>query len=293
MKMRLVCLFLAALIISPAVLPAQDGRGGRLGSAPGGPSGPPVATAELAERSHAISVGGRLEPLVRVEHQAAAAGTVLSVEVAEGETVSRGQVLFSISKDELTGKYRPVQVTARVAGRVSKVALQPEDEVSAGQAGVTVIGTGGYTLKATVSDKDAFKVEVGRPVWGRTPGGRELEGVLVNRSLEPDYSSGLFLLTFEFTDGQRTHVGEYLIVDLPVDRARGIFVPRELVVRRYGSYYLWVVDSGNLLEAREIVPGRPFGEEVLIESGLSAGERYLTFLTGREKEGAPVDGREE
>jgi multidrug efflux pump subunit AcrA (membrane-fusion protein) len=286
MTTRRSFLLLTALVLALEAASAQDGR-------PGGPPGTPIAAAQLSERSRAITVGGRLEPLVRVEHQTSAPGTVLSVDVAEGDSVREGQLLFSISKDELTGKYRPVQVTARVAGRVSKVEIRAEDEVSTGQAGVTVIGTGGYTLRATVSDKDAFKIEVGQQVRGRTPGGRELTGVLVTRSLEPDYASGLFLLTFEFPDGEKTHVGEYLLVDLPVDKARGIFVPRELVVRRYGRYYLWVVGPGGLLEAREVVPGRIFGEQVLIESGLSAGERYLTRLTGREKEGEPVGGRGE
>jgi HlyD family secretion protein len=287
MTKRRVCLLLAALLVGLAALAAQDSQGGRSGRGTGGL----IAVAAESERSHAISVGGRLEPLVRVEHQVTAAGTVLSVDVAEGQTVAKGQPLFSINKDELTGKYLPVQVSARVAGLVSEVAIQVQDEVSAGKAAVTVIGTDGYSLKATVSDKDAFKVEVGQQVEGRTPGGLGLAGTLVNRSLEPDYSSGLFSLTFEFPNGQKTHVGEYLIIDLPVDIARGIFVPRELVVRRYGRYYLWVVGGDNLLEAREVVLGELFGDQVLIEEGLTAGERYLARLSGREKEGAPADGR--
>jgi len=278
---RRICLLLVPLLLNLAALPAQSGRSG---------STPGELIAEAAESEHGrtISVGGRLEPLVRVEHRVTAEGTVLSVDVAEAQTVAKGQVLFSINKDELTGKYRPVQVTSRVAGLVSAVAIQVEDEVSTGEAAVTVIGTDGYILNATVSDKDAFKIEIGQQVEGRTPGGLGLTGVLVNRSLEPDYSTGLFLLIFEFPNGRKTHVGEYLIIDLPVDKARGIFIPRELVVRRYGRYYLWVVGGENLLEARVVVLGEVFGDQVLIERGLAAGERYLTRLTGREKEGTAI-----
>jgi len=278
---RRICLLLVPLLLNLAALPAQSGRSG---------STPGELIAEAAESEHGrtISVGGRLEPLVRVEHRVTAEGTVLSVDVAEAQTVAKGQVLFSINKDELTGKYRPVQVTSRVAGLVSAVEIQVEDEVSTGEAAVTVIGTDGYILNATVSDKDAFKIEIGQQVEGRTPGGLGLTGVLVNRSLEPDYSTGLFLLIFEFPNGRKTHVGEYLIIDLPVDKARGIFIPRELVVRRYGRYYLWVVGGENLLEARVVVLGEVFGDQVLIERGLAAGERYLTRLTGREKEGTAI-----
>ena len=286
---RRICLLLAALLFNLAALAAQEGQSGRSGSASGGL----IAEAAESERSRTISVGGRLEPLVRVEHRVTAEGTILSVDVAEGQTVAKGQVLFSINKDELTGKYRPVQVTARVAGLVSVVAIQVEDEVSTGEAAITVVGIDGYTLKATVSDKDAFKIEIGQQVEGRTPGGLGLAGVLVNRSLEPDYSTGLFLLTFEFPNGQKTQVGEYLIIDLPVDKARGIFIPRELVVRRYGRYYLWGVGAGNLLEAREVVLGKVFGNQVLIERGLAVGDRYLTQLTGREKEGTAIGSQGE
>lgn len=194
--MRRICLLIAALLFNLATLAAQEGQ-------PGPAHGGLIAEAAESECSRNISVGGRLEPLVRVEHRITAEGTVLSVNVTEGQTVAKGQVLFSINKDELTGKYRPVQVTARVAGLVSVVAIQVEDEVSTGEAAVTVVGTDGYTLKATVSDKDAFKIEIGQQVEGRTTGGLGLAGILVNRSLEPDYSTGLFLLTFEFPNGQK------------------------------------------------------------------------------------------
>jgi multidrug efflux pump subunit AcrA (membrane-fusion protein) len=70
-----------------------------------------------------------------------------------------------------------------------------------------------------------------------------------------------------------------------VDRERGLFVRRELVIRRYGKYFLWLVNQADELEAREVVLGAAYGELVLIEEGLKPGERYLTRLTGREKEG--------
>jgi multidrug efflux pump subunit AcrA (membrane-fusion protein) len=250
-----------------------------------------VAEARLSVEVRTIAVGGRLQPRNRVEHEVIADGYILSVDVREGQRVSRGQRLFAIDKDELTGRYRPVVVASRIDGTVSAVGIREKDEVKAGQSAVTVVGGGGYTLEATVSDKDAFKLAVGQAVEGRTTDGRKITGRLTYRSLEPDYQTGLFSLVFDFPEGREAHVGEYLLLELPIDRTEGIFVPRELVVRRYGSYYLWVANMENLLEAREVTPGPIFGERVLIAAGLAPGERYLSELTGREREGQSLGGR--
>ena len=64
---------------------------------------------------------------------------------------------------------------------------------------------------------------------------------------------------------------------------------RDQIVRRYGEYYIWIVNGDRELEAREIVLGPVYGDLVKIDRGLEIGEKYLARLTGREKEGAKVD----
>jgi multidrug efflux pump subunit AcrA (membrane-fusion protein) len=204
--------------------------------------------------------------------------------------VQPGEELLSIKrKDDVMDLYKPVPLTARINGRVSEVLVQVEAEVNAGDPAVVILGTEGYVLKANVSDKDAFRIDIGQPVSGLTAGGTTISGVLLSRSQEPDYSTGLFELTFQFPNSQRVDVGEFVLIDLPLDRVRGLFVPRDAVVRRYGKFFLWTVNDSQTLEAREVVLGPVFGELVLISDGLQPGERYLRRLTGREREGAPVD----
>ena len=249
----------------------------------------PVAIAEESEQYHSISVGGRLQPRTKVDHLAPSAGYVVTVRVQEGDRVERGAALFSIRRrDDVANVYKPLVVEARVSGWVSEVFVQVQDEVQASDRAVVIVGKQGYLLEASVSDKDAFKVDVGQQVTARTSGGERITGVLHYRSQEPDYGTGLFSLTFHFPNSQQTHIGEFVLVDLPVDRTRGLFVRRELVVRRYGRYFLWIVTADQTLEAREVVLGGAYGDLVQIREGLAAGERYLTRLTGREREGATV-----
>jgi len=250
----------------------------------------PVAVAENSVQFHVISVGGRLQPKSRIVHYTPNSGIVSAVSVEEGQLVESGQKLFSIKrKDDVMNSYKPTVVTARISGWVSNVEIQVEDEVEANDPAVVIIGTEGYALDVAISDKDTFKVQIGQRVSARTNGGNRITGVLVNRSQEPDYDTGLFSLSFYFPNTQRTFIGEFVVIDLPVDRAKGLFVRRDLIIRRYGKYFLWTVNEEQTLAAREVVLGPTYGDMVLIEQGLAAGERYLTVLTGREKEGDTVE----
>jgi len=130
---------------------------------------------------------------------------------------------------------------------------------------------------------------LGQEVTATTTREVKIKGFLAYRSREPDYDTGLFMLTFHFPERRQGHIGEFVIINLPVDRESGIFVKRDVVTRRYGAYYLWIVNGEQELEAREVVLGTVYGDVVKIHAGLESGERYLSQLTGREKEGSKVD----
>lgn len=296
MKTAGIIMIITSLLLTAVSVSAQ--HGGRAGPPPGPGAGSgqaegadrsPIAIAQVSQQSHTITVGGRLEPQSRIVHKTSSSGYIQSVRVREGQLVQAGEELLSIKrKDDVMDLYKPVPVTARITGRVSEVLVQVEAEVNAGEPAVVVLGTEGFVLEANVSDKDAFRIDIGQKVSGLTAGGTTISGVLLSRSQEPDYSTGLFELTFQFPDSQRVGVGEFVLIDLPVDRVRGLFVPRDVVVRRYGKFFLWIVNESQALEAREVTLGPVFGDLVLIKDGLQPGERYLRRLTGREREGAAV-----
>lgn len=296
MKTAGIIMIITSLLLTAVSVSAQ--HGGRAGPPPGPGAGSgqaegadrsPIAIAQVSQQSHTITVGGRLQPQSRIVHKTSSSGYIQSVRVREGQLVQAGEELLSIKrKDDVMDLYKPVPVTARITGRVSEVLVQVEAEVNAGEPAVVVLGTEGYVLEANVSDKDAFRIDIGQQVSGLTAGGTTISGVLLSRSQEPDYSTGLFELTFQFPDSQRVGVGEFVLIDLPVDRVRGLFVPRDVVVRRYGKFFLWIVNESQALEAREVTLGPVFGDLILISNGLQSGERYLRRLTGREREGAAV-----
>jgi len=244
-----------------------------------------IAEAEISRRSNSISVAGRLEPSSRIVHKASVEGYISTVSVEEGDYVQAGDHLFRIDRKDIGQTFKPVYVDARISGIVSEIDIQIYSDISAGSPGVTIVATDNYTVEAVVSDKDAFKITVGQTVTGHNPDGLSISGTLTGRSQEPDYNTGLFSLTFQFPEKEGFYIGSFILIQLPTDQLRGIFISRDLLVRRYGSYYVWVLDTENKFAAREIVTGAAFGNEVHIISGLNPGEKYLTSLTGNETEG--------
>lgn len=251
----------------------------------------PVLEAEITKRSNYIAVAGRLQPRSRIMHKSSVAGYVGAVFVDEGDNVQEGDPLFRIDRNGIGQTFKPVYINARISGVVSKIDIQIYSEISVGNPGVTLIATDSFLVKAVISDKDAFRITVGQAVTGRTSRGLGISGILTGRSQEPDYNTGLFRLDFEFPEKEGFYIGSFLLIQLPTDEIIGIFVKRDLLVRRYGSYYLWVIDEDNKLTAREVETGSFFGEDVYINSGIEQGERYLSELTGKENEGMEI-GRE-
>lgn len=273
-----------------AANPERSG-GGNPGGGPGGGARAggetPTRSASTATRYRTARVAGRVEPASRLEHQVPVSGLVQRLQVATGERVEIGDLLFEIERDDVGGSFRPAQVRSRIAGTVSEVSVEESQHVSSGSAGVTVVSQGDFRLRATISDKDAFFLSTGERVQGRTPNGASVEGFLSARSEEPNYETGLFQLTFRFPRTDALRVGTFVVIELPTEQLSGIFVDREAIDRRSGRYYLWVVDEDEqIITRREVEPGATLGSERLISDGLSEGERYIERLTGQEREGA-------
>ena len=277
---------------------AGAGRGGgTAGAGRGTAPAWPTAAAEVDTRIRSVQVGGRLRPRTRITHTAPLDGIVREVTVESGDRVDPGTVLFVLERDEVGQTFRPTEVEARIGGVVSEVRVQPEEQVRAGDAGAVVVGRDGYVLDARVSDKDIAGVAVGRTVTARTSDGAAVSGRLSVRGEEPDYETGLFPVTFRFPNAAGIGIGTFLLVELPTAEIEGVFVPTAAVDRRYGRDFLWVVDEPStedeadpeaVLRRREVSLGDVFGDEVLVVDGLAPGELYLTRLSGRERDGAPV-----
>lgn len=80
-----------------------------------------------------------------------------------------------------------------------------------------------------------------------------------------------------------------LLMDLPVESVRGVFIDKDLIIRRFGRSVMWAFDEAGTLRQVPVTPGKPYGDELLLTSGLAPGTRYAAALTGYEKDGMSLD----
>lgn len=70
--------------------------------------------------------------------------------------------------------------------------------------------------------------------------------------------------------------GQYVRVQFAdLTLANAITVPRRAVLSSADGYMVWVLNDSNSVQARTVKLGRNFGDDVLINEGLQAGERYV------------------
>lgn len=246
-----------------------------------------VAVAKMESRTTSIGVAGRLEPARRIVHTIGITGFVEAIHVRLGDRVHEGQLLVTLTRDAPGESYRPVLIVSRISGKVSEISVTVGSEARSGAAAISVIDDSEYRLSVALSDKDAFRVATMEQVslTAHSADGTELSGRLSSVSAEPDYATGLFTANIHFDSQMGARTGMVLFMELPVDSVQGIFINQGLVVRRFGNSVLWIVDSDDRLRQVPISTGKPYGNDILVISGLEPGSRFISTMTGYEKDG--------
>ena len=135
----------------------------------------------------------------------------------------------------------------------------------------------------------AGDLPVESPVAG-APGG-VVRGKLtfVNNTVDPSTGTIQLKATFENKENA-LWPGQFVNVALTLARQPGaLVVPSQAVQNGQKGQYVFVVKADQTVEARPVVPGALDGRDVVITSGLRAGERVVTDGQLRLVPGARVD----
>ena len=111
----------------------------------------------------------------------------------------------------------------------------------------------------------------------------------LNNTVDPTTGTIQLKATFENTENT-LWPGQFVNVALTLTRQTGaLLVPSQAVQSGQKGPYVFVVKADQTVEARPVVPGAPDGRDVVITSGLRAGERVVTDGQLRLVPGARVD----
>jgi multidrug efflux system membrane fusion protein len=122
------------------------------------------------------------------------------------------------------------------------------------------------------------------------PGG-VVRGTLTFVNNTVDASTGTIQLKATFANDENAlWPGRFVNVGLTLTRIPGaLLVPSQAVQSGQKGQYVFVVKADDTVEPRPVVPGATEGRDIVITSGLSAGERVVTDGQLRLVPGARVD----
>ena len=105
-----------------------------------------------------------------------------------------------------------------------------------------------------------------------------------------DPATGSIDIRAEFANQAGTLVpGQFARVRLlGLERPHAILLPQRAVLQGQHGKFVLVVGDGNVVEVRPVEVGRWIGQDWLIESGLSGGERVIVDGTVKARPGSPV-----
>jgi multidrug efflux system membrane fusion protein len=193
------------------------------------------------------------------------------------------------------------EIRAPISGRTGNLLLHQGNVVKANDVGNSMVVINRiHPIYVAFSVPEAQLAEIKRyqaagdlPVEVQVAGapGGVVRGKLtfVNNTVDPTTGTIQLKATFENIENA-LWPGQFVNVTLILTRQIGaLVVPSQAVQSGQTGQYVFVVKADNTVEARPVVPGAPDGHDVVIASGLRAGERVVTDGQLRLVPGARVD----
>jgi len=219
-----------------------------------------------------VFYSGRLEPKDTFIIYAPLAGNVQEIFVSEGMFVNKGDNILSILRKSTTIEYKPTMVTTFVSGIIAKINFSKGGEVFEKNELVTIADVSTYNLSLLLSDKDITDIKVGDPCF--LSDDKNVKGIISKKSFLADAKTGLFKVEITFEKNQKLFIGKFITVELRTNFFKGITLPIEFVINKYGNNYVYIAQQGKV-KMQEIKTGKSFGSKITIVKGLNEGDLLI------------------
>jgi membrane fusion protein (multidrug efflux system) len=228
---------------------------------------------------------GTVEPDEEVDVYSKIAGRIMERRVDEGARVSKGQIV-AIIDPEITGqRFEPFEVTAPIAGRVSRVYLDAGTYITPMQPILRVIDDTSVKVMIGILEKDYHLVREGTPVrlkFDALPG-KITKAKITNRSpvVDPRTGASQTEILLRNSDGN-LKAGMFARVEVITEVHKdAVLMPLAATltevlpgrgVRVETDVY---VVNGDVAEERQVVLGLAGPTHYEVLEGLAAGEQVV------------------
>lgn len=201
--------------------------------------------------------------------RAAAAGARTAVRAA----INRLQLLGA-----LPGRGSQVSVTAPIGGHIHSRPVSVGQQVAAGELLTSLVNTSSVWIESDVFEKDLPRVRVGQrvTVGGDALGGRILQGVIsyISHDVDPERRAAQVRVVAPNPQGL-LRPNMFVRVIVGIGPSGGVTVPLQALQEHGGDQVVFVAESGGGYRRRVVQAGPVLGDQVVIETGLKAGEKVV------------------
>lgn len=250
---------------------------------------------EMLYREGAIALqqleGARLQEQV-AESQYSLAGEQLAIfERGEGQIqVMAAQVRQAEAALEMTRlNLSQAKITAPIAGKVLSLNAEVGNMASPAQPAVVLLGSGGVTVTARLTEQSVGLFLPGQPVEVEVPATGAIAAGEV-REVAPGAVSGTksFLVKVRVAEAEGLRPGMFARVRLAVaESPAAVLLPRAALLEQEGRYFVFTVKEGVAVR-REVTVGLLDENFAEITSGVAAGEAVVTAGQQFLEDGAAV-----
>jgi len=213
-------------------------------------------------------------------------GVGLAERQAEGARLAAAAAL-----EQARLQLEDTELRAPFAGRLAAKRVDAHEQIAPGTPVAALADLSQVLVRCSVSEQDAVRLASGQPATlsipalgeARLPGRVRAVGVRAHpltRSYEVEIVAD--------NPERRLLSGMAARVEVEIARWPGaILIPGDAVVEQYGQPVAFVVEGG-LARRRALTLGPASGEQVLVETGLAAGDRLIVQGQWSVRDGQPV-----
>ena len=169
-----------------------------------------------------------------------------------------------------------VQVEAPIEGYVTRINVRESDNVNPGDMLVTISQIDRMKTKVWASDSEVGSLRTGQRATAHW-NGVEIHGSVVQVDMAMDKDNQAFGVVLEFENNERIlKVG--IIADISITTYRNtesLVVERKNILRVGDRYFVYVAENGQARQ-RDVTIGMQHGLDVVIQEGLTMGDRLIT-----------------
>jgi multidrug efflux pump subunit AcrA (membrane-fusion protein) len=288
----------AGFVFLPSLLAGDDGRQGGPGRMPGG-----AQTADTVFSVRTVNAMNRdLEAYIEIngdiinESQVAVnpdvGGRLVSLRVALGSPVRKGEVIARIDPSKPGSSYNASPVIAPISGTITSVPLTVGSTVSTASTIVIIAGSGGIEIEASIPEREVGQLTTGlkATVTLEAFPGEIFDAVVSRVSPVVDSNSRTKKIALTFTSqDNRINAGMFARIKLNTRKYEHVVtIPAEALVELRGLTGVYALDnSGEAVRFREVNAGVTVDGETEIRSGLESGAVVVVqgqqFLTDGAK----------